>query len=90
MHEAIEIMVLKLLKRNNINLKGDIVLAAPADEEQGGERRAGYLLQHYKEKIWCPYVINEGGGLKLSQQKKGYVFPVQTAEKGILWAQNKS
>ena len=86
---AIEIMVLKLLKRNNINLKGDIVLAATADEEQGGEEGAGYLLQHYKEKIWCPYVINEGGGLAIPA-KKGYVFPVQTAEKGILWLKIKA
>ncbi len=86
---AIEIMVLKLLKRNNIYLKGDIVLAATADEEQGGEEGAGYLLQHYKEKIWCPYVINEGGGLAIPA-KKGYVFPVQTAEKGILWLKIKA
>jgi acetylornithine deacetylase/succinyl-diaminopimelate desuccinylase-like protein len=86
---AIEIMVLKLLKKNNVNLKGDVVLAATADEEQGGEEGAGYLLQHYREKIWCPYVINEGGGLAIPT-KKGYVFPVQTAEKGILWLKIKA
>ena len=81
---AIEIMVIKFLKKNNIKLKGDIVLAATADEEQGGEEGAGYLLEHYKEKVWCPYVINEGGGLAFPS-KNGYVFPIQTAEKGILW-----
>jgi acetylornithine deacetylase/succinyl-diaminopimelate desuccinylase-like protein len=81
---AIEIMVIKLLKKNAVKLKGDVVLAATADEEQGGEEGAGYLLQHHKEKVWCPYVINEGGGLAFPS-KNGYVFPVQTAEKGILW-----
>ena len=86
---AIEIIVLKLLKRNYIYLKGDIVLAATADEEQGGEEGAGYLLHHYKKKIWCPYVINEGGGLAIPA-KRGYVFPVQTAEKGILWLKIKA
>ena len=86
---AIEITVLKLLKKNNINLKGDIVLAATADEEQGGEEGAGYLLKHHKEKVWCPYVINEGGGLAFPS-KNGYVFPVQTAEKGILWLRIKA
>jgi acetylornithine deacetylase/succinyl-diaminopimelate desuccinylase-like protein len=86
---AIEIMVIKLLKKNKINLKGDVVLAATADEEQGGENGAGYLLQHHREKVWCPYVINEGGGLAIPS-KESYVFPVQTAEKGILWLKIKA
>jgi acetylornithine deacetylase/succinyl-diaminopimelate desuccinylase-like protein len=86
---AIEIMVLQLLKRNNVKLKGDVVLAATADEESGGEEGAGYLLRNHKEKLWCPYVINEGGGLAFPS-KNGYVFPIQTAEKGILWLRIKA
>ena len=86
---AVEIMVIRLLKKNNVKLKGDIVLAATADEEAGGEKGAGYLLSNYREKLWCPYVINEGGGLAFPS-KKGYVFPVQTAEKGILWLKIKA
>ena len=86
---AIEIMAIKLLKKNGVKLKGDVVLAATADEEQGGEAGAGYLLRNHKEKVWCPYVINEGGGLAFPS-KKGYVFPVQTAEKGILWIRIKA
>ena len=81
---AIEVLTLKLLNRNNIPLKGDVVLAATADEEKGGEEGAGYLLRNYKDKVWCPYVLNEGGGLAILQQK-GNIYPVQTAEKGILW-----
>ena len=54
-------------------------------EKQG----AGYLVRNYKEKSWCPYVINEGGGLAFPS-KKGYVFPIQTAEKGILWLKIKA
>ena len=34
-------------------------------------------------------MINEGGGLAFSS-KKGYVFPIQTAEKGILWLKIKA
>src|SRR5208283_4465070 len=86
---SIEITVTKLLKKNNVKLKGDVVLAATADEEQGGEAGAGYLLSKHKEKVWCPYVINEGGGLAFSS-KNGFVFPVQTAEKGILWLKIKA
>lgn len=86
---AIEVLVMKLLKKNNAKLKGDVVLAATADEEKGGFAGAGYLLQHHREKIWCPCVLNEGGGLAIPS-KKGNVFTVQTAEKGILWLRIKA
>jgi acetylornithine deacetylase/succinyl-diaminopimelate desuccinylase-like protein len=86
---AIEVMVLKLLKRNEVELKGDVVLAATADEEQGGLSGADYLLRNYPEKIFAPYVLNEGGGLAFPTQS-GNVFTVQTAEKGILWFKVKA
>ncbi len=86
---AVELVTLKLLKKNKVPIKGDIVLAATADEERGGEEGAGYLLRNHKEKVWCPYVLNEGAGLAIPQ-KKGNVFPVQTAEKGILWFKVKA
>ncbi|MDR1993081.1 MAG: M20/M25/M40 family metallo-hydrolase [Nitrososphaerota archaeon] len=86
---AIEVMTLKLLKQNNIPLKGDLVLAATADEEQGGEKGAGYLLRNHKDKIWCPYVINEGGGTAFPQNGQN-IYPIQTAEKGILWFKIKT
>ncbi len=86
---AVEVFTLKLLKKNKVPLKGDVVLAATADEEKGGEEGAGYLLRDYKQKIWCPYVLNEGGGLAIPQ-KRGNVYPVQTAEKGILWFKIKA
>jgi acetylornithine deacetylase/succinyl-diaminopimelate desuccinylase-like protein len=75
---AVEVFTLKLLKKNNIPLKGDIVLAATADEER-----------NHKEKVWCPYVLNEGGGLAIPQNKIN-VYPIQTAEKGILWLKIKA
>ena len=81
---AIEVMVMKLLKRNGVKLKGDVVLAATADEEQGGLSGADYLLRNYPEKIFATYVLNEGGGLAVPTQNRN-VFTVQTAEKGILW-----
>lgn len=86
---AIEVMVMKLLKRNNVKLKGDVILAATADEEQGGLSGADYLLRNYSEKIYAPYVLNEGGGLAMPT-RNGNVFTVQTAEKGILWFKVKA
>jgi acetylornithine deacetylase/succinyl-diaminopimelate desuccinylase-like protein len=86
---AIEVMVLKLLKRNGVKLKGDVILAATADEEQGGLSGADYLLRNYPEKIFAPYVLNEGGGVAIPT-RSGNVFTVQTAEKGILWFKVKA
>jgi acetylornithine deacetylase/succinyl-diaminopimelate desuccinylase-like protein len=86
---AIEVMVLKLLKRNNISLKGDIILAATADEEAGSSNGVEYLVNHCPEKIFAEYVINEGGGSSLRTQTKN-VFTVNTAEKGLMWFRTKA
>jgi acetylornithine deacetylase/succinyl-diaminopimelate desuccinylase-like protein len=86
---AMEVMVMKLLKRNNAQPKGDIILAATADEEKGGEAGAGWLVRNHPEKIQAKYVINEGGGLAIPINGKN-IFTIQTAEKGILWLRIKA
>ena len=86
---AIEVMTMKLLKRNSVKLKGDVLLAATADEEQDGLAGADYLLRNYPQKIFADYVLNEGGGLAIPTQSKN-VYTVQTAEKGILWFKVKA
>lgn len=86
---AIEVMVMKLLKRNNVKLKGDLIFAATADEERGGEVGAGWLVRNHPEKVRASYVINEGGGQAIPINGKN-VFTIQTAEKGILWFKVKA
>jgi len=86
---AIEVMVLKLLKRKGIKLKGDVVLAATADEEKGGEQGAGWLVRNYPDKVRADYVINEGGGQALPVNGKN-LYTIQTAEKGIWWFRVKA
>ena len=81
---AVEVMALKLLKRNGVKLKGDVILAATADEEKGGEAGAGWLVKNYPEKVQADYVLNEGGGMAISVDGKN-MYTVQTAEKGIYW-----
>jgi acetylornithine deacetylase/succinyl-diaminopimelate desuccinylase-like protein len=81
---AIEVMALKLLKRRGKKLKGDVLLAATADEEKGGEQGTGWLTRNYPEKIKADYVLNEGGGLAVPVNAKN-IFTIQTAEKGMLW-----
>ena len=51
---ASKVLVMELLKKNNVKLKGDVVLAATADEEEGGEEGAGYLLQTLPRKNLVP------------------------------------
>jgi acetylornithine deacetylase/succinyl-diaminopimelate desuccinylase-like protein len=86
---AMEVCVMKLLKRNGVRLKGDVILAATADEEKGGEAGAGWLVRNHLEKVRADYVINEGGGLAIPVSNKN-VFSIQTAEKGILWFKVKA
>ena len=86
---AMEVMVMKLLKRNKMKLKGDVILAATADEEKGGEAGAGWLVRNHPEKIRADYVINEGGGLAIPIEGKN-IYTIQTAEKGILWFKIKA
>jgi acetylornithine deacetylase/succinyl-diaminopimelate desuccinylase-like protein len=86
---AMEVMVMKLLKRRGVKLKGDVILAATADEERGGEYGAGWLVKNYPEKVRADYVINEGGGQAVPVDGKN-VFTIQTAEKGILWFKVKA
>jgi acetylornithine deacetylase/succinyl-diaminopimelate desuccinylase-like protein len=86
---AMETMVMKLLKRNNVKLKGDVILAATADEEKGGEAGAGWLVRNHPEKVQADCVINEGGGLAIPVNGKN-IFTIQTAEKGIYWFKVKT
>jgi len=86
---AVEVMTLKLLKRHGVNLRGDVVLAATADEEMGGEGGADYLLQHHRDKIYAPYVLNEGGGSSVPTHTKN-VYTVNTEEKGLFWFKVKA
>jgi len=86
---AIEIMALKLLKRNNVKLKGDVILAATADEEKGGEAGAGWLVRNHPDKVRAEYVLNEGGGMAMRMDGRN-MFTINTAEKGILWFKVKA
>ena len=87
---AIEIMAIKLLKKNQRQTQRRRSFGCHRQmRSKAAKKEQGTCLRNHKEKVWCPYVINEGGGLAFPS-KKGYVFPVQTAEKGILWIRIKA
>ncbi|MCW4017244.1 MAG: M20/M25/M40 family metallo-hydrolase [Candidatus Bathyarchaeota archaeon] len=81
---AIEVLTLKLLKRNGVKLKGDVLLAATADEEMGGVGGADFLCRNYPEKVFAEYVLNEGGGSSMPLRGKN-LFTINVAEKGLVW-----
>lgn len=83
-----ELMVMLLLKRERIKLKGDVVTAATADEEAGGVFGAEWIVKEKFPFVKTDYVINEGGGDGILTDK-GYIFLCQTAEKGIYWMRLK-
>ena len=64
--------------------KGKLIYAATADEEMGGRKGAGWLVDKHPELVKADYVINEGGGVEIPGKRRS-VFIVQTAEKGVYW-----
>ncbi len=64
--------------------EGRIVFAATADEEMGGKMGVGWLVENRPELLKADFGINEGGGLEIPG-KRGSVFTVQVAEKGVYW-----
>src|SRR5262249_53509252 len=60
----------------------DVILAATASEEMGGDANgAAYLANHHPELIEAEYTLNEGGGFGVALNGRRY-YVVQTAEKG--------
>ncbi|NHV98884.1 MAG: M20/M25/M40 family metallo-hydrolase [Thaumarchaeota archaeon] len=78
---AVETMVFSEMVDKD--LKGDLVLLATADEEKGGSGIVK-MLEKAGEKIIANYVINEGGGEGILT-KNGWLFDIQTAERGVFW-----
>ena len=61
-----QLVAMRLLKRNNIERKDDLILASCADEEHGGRYGFGWMAEHHPEKLDAPYAVNEGGGVPIS------------------------
>jgi acetylornithine deacetylase/succinyl-diaminopimelate desuccinylase-like protein len=79
-----ELMTLLLLKRRGTKTNRDIILAAVADEEMGGELGAGWLVDNHPELLQSEYALNEMGGFTLHMNDRRY-YPIQVAEKGLCW-----
>jgi acetylornithine deacetylase/succinyl-diaminopimelate desuccinylase-like protein len=83
---AQQLLVFLLLKRHNVPLKRDVIFAATADEEVGGEDSAGvaWLIKHHPDLLQAEFGLTEVGGYSTELGGKT-LFPIQVAEKGIVW-----
>jgi acetylornithine deacetylase/succinyl-diaminopimelate desuccinylase-like protein len=80
---AAEAMALILLKRAGVELQGDLIFAAGADEEAGGQYGFGWMAEHAPEAIRAEVALNEGGG-GCFRTDKGLVYTMSVGEKGRL------
>jgi acetylornithine deacetylase/succinyl-diaminopimelate desuccinylase-like protein len=70
------------LSRLGQPLKRDIILAATADEEHGGEMGIGWLTHEVPELLGVACALNEGGGGAVKVDDKLF-YTCQSAEKGV-------
>lgn len=78
---AHELMVMLLLKRSGVKLKRDVIFAATADEEAGGDAGIGFLVDRHPDLIRAEYGLSEGGGTTMYLAGRA-VYDVRTGEKG--------
>ncbi|MCH8310228.1 MAG: M20/M25/M40 family metallo-hydrolase [Chloroflexi bacterium] len=78
-----QLIAMRLLKRNNIELKDSLILASCADEEHGGRYGFGWMAEHHPEKLAAPYAVNEGGGVPI-QAAGNLTYLLGIGEKGRL------
>jgi acetylornithine deacetylase/succinyl-diaminopimelate desuccinylase-like protein len=72
-------------KREGTQLPGDLVLVVLADEENGGDVGARYLVEEHRELFaGMRYALGEFGGFTLHLGGKRF-YPIQVAEKQICW-----
>lgn len=72
--------VFRLLNRQKARLDRDVIFLAEAGEEGGPPVGIEFLIEKYWPKIEAEFVLNEGGGIHLRENKVQYVG-VQTGEK---------
>lgn len=73
------------LAREGVTLNGELIIAATADEELGGELGAGYITANCPEKIRADFAVNEGAPHPLLVDGQ-LIYFIQVGEKGTAWS----
>jgi acetylornithine deacetylase/succinyl-diaminopimelate desuccinylase-like protein len=87
---AMELSVVLALHRSGVELRRDVILAAVADEEAGGEFGAWHWVRNRPELFAdqagrpAAAALNEVGGYSMTIGGRR-TYAIQVAEKGIIW-----
>jgi len=87
MKSGVSMMLAAVLKAKaeKTSLAGDVIFAAVADEEAGGDQGVGYLVKEHPELFeGVRYALGEFGGVNLNMAGKR-VYPIMIGEKQICW-----
>jgi acetylornithine deacetylase/succinyl-diaminopimelate desuccinylase-like protein len=81
---AMSAVVLKALRREEVPLARDVILAAVADEEAGCRYGSKFLVDAHADEVRAEYALGELGGF--TQELNGRrLYPIQVAQKGTAW-----
>jgi acetylornithine deacetylase/succinyl-diaminopimelate desuccinylase-like protein len=80
---AAEVIAALILKRAGVRFRGDLVVAAGADEESGGAYGFDWIAKHRPDLLRSDVAINEGGGTPIKRDGT-LTYPVNVGEKGRL------
>ena len=78
-------IVMQVLRRQGVTLRGDLAMLAAADEESGGRFGAGWVASHPElgSQVSAAVALNEGGGGAI-RAPGGLAYGFATGEKGRL------
>jgi acetylornithine deacetylase/succinyl-diaminopimelate desuccinylase-like protein len=65
-------------------LRRDVIFAATADEEVGGDAGIGWIVDHRPELVQADAALNEDGGFTVEAFGRR-LYPIQAGEKGYAW-----
>jgi acetylornithine deacetylase/succinyl-diaminopimelate desuccinylase-like protein len=87
---AMELSVMLALARSGVGLKRDVIFAALADEEAGGQYGALHWVRERPELFSsaagpAAAALNEVGGYSITLGDRRF-YTIQVAEKGVIWA----
>lgn len=91
---AMELMIMLDLARRGVELRRDVIFAAVADEEAGGQFGAQALVTSRadlfrSEAGFAAAALNEVGGYSMTLDGHRY-YTMQVAEKGIIWTRMRA
>ena len=78
-----QMVAMRVLKRNGVELHDGLSLISGADEEHGGRYGFGWLVDNHPETLNAPFAVNEGGGTPI-EAAGALTYILGIGEKGRL------